>query len=341
MNHKLLLGLGVTVCAVGAGAYVSLTGSPGAKPSLTGDSPAPEARAFLESTDSSAGPRVAAGALSQPPVPNTSSAGPSAPAAHAPATPAQRNAALRVVEALMRGPTEAGCRASEDPLLNLAMDTDVDSPLWNWSLARMRDCLRAPTAYRAKSPLLAKLQDLFPDHPRVRELAGLQSYDQGRVADAAAELEEALAETGSFESWQTLADAKLSVAREAGSPEERAAALAAAEDAMRRALPLATPALRPYALHTMARVQLEQGNAPAAIEWADRALEAVRDGSGTYQAYMAAEMNLFAGQIYYRAGQQETGLAYMDQGVAMAGSDRQRSELQQLRDRFLQVHARG
>lgn len=262
-------------------------------------------------------------------------------ATRAPLMAELRVKALRVADALARGPTEAGCRASEADILGLAANAPMSSRLWDWALNRARDCLRAPTPYRADSPLLPKLSELFPGHPRVRELSGLQAYDEGRPADAAAELEEALEETGSFESWQTLADAKLAVARNAGSAQERAAALASAEEAMRRALEMAPAPLKPYALHTMARVQLEQGRAAEAVQWANRALESVSDGSGAYPAFTAAEMHLFAGQIFYRAGQRDTGIAYMDQGVSMAPSAKQRGELQRLRERFLQQYPPG
>lgn len=333
MKQWSIAGLVVTGCALGAG-WVLMDAETAEGPlSPAGDSPAlsalpsPESPIALRAqgeAGSAAAPVRLDGTLPPPSRPVTA--------------PEQRAAALRIVNALGRGPTEAGCAASEDALLELAARTAVDSSLWTWTMNRARDCLRAPTPFRKNSPLLAKLQELFPDHPRVQELAGLQSYDSGRPADAAAELEEALGDQGSFESWQTLADAKLTMAREAADPSDRAAALAAAEDAMNRALKLATPALRPYALHTMARVQIELGRADQAVEWANRALEAVGDGSGVYQAYMAAEMHLFAGQIYYRAGQHDAGLAYMDQGVSMAGTEKQRGELQQLRDRFLQIY---
>lgn len=334
MNRWLFVGLSVMGCALAGAAFLLL---PEAQPKLSpaGDRTSAQAPAPSFTARESAPEAIPA----TPVLPATVAT--NSPAGRPIVTPEQRNAALGVVAALGRGPTADGCQQSEAALLSLATETAIDSPLWDWTLKRMQDCLRAPTPYRTKSPLLAKLQDLFPGHPRVLELTGLQSYDEGRPADAAAELEQALGDTGTFESWQTLADAKLAVARDAASSEDRAAALASAEDAIQRALPLASDALRPYALHTMARVQLEQGNAAAAIEWANRALQAVGEGSGVYQAYMAAEMNLFAGQIYYRAGQRDTGRAYMDQGLAMASSDRQRSELRQLRDRFLELYPPG
>lgn len=339
MNRHAILGLSVTACAVAAAAALLIPeagsrlspfgdSSPPVAPGSAGDAPSIQPAAGIPGGSAAALPAGRAGTFaSRPPV-----------------APEQRAAALRVISALAGGATQPGCEASETDLLALATSTPMDSPLWTWAVTRMQDCLRAPTPYRKNSPLLSRMKDLFPDHPRVQQLSGLQSYDQGRIADAAKELEEALGDEGTFESWQTLADSKLTLARQAeraGKLPERDAALAAARDAMERALKLAPPALKPYALHTMARVELEQGHPAEAMQWADQALRAVQDGSGTYQAYMAAEMHVFAGQIYYRSGLRDSGLAYMDQGIALAGSDRQRAELQELRDRFLALYPPG
>lgn len=338
MKYGSIATLAVTVCAV-AGASLLLLPEPAErKPSPSGDSSASSAEPSAHPADPYRVPPPGSAVT-----PSPAEAVPALPnqAPGSLASSGQREAALRVVAAMSRGPTEAACRAIEGEVLGLATSAPMDSPLWNWALHRARDCLRAPTPYRRDGRLLKDLAEKFPNHARVQELAGLQSYDDGRVADAAAELEEALDDQGTFESWQTLADAKLAVARDASSAEERAAALASAEDAMRRAMELAPPAMKPYALHTMARVQLEQGRASDAVQWASRALEAVNEGSGAYQAYMAAEMHVFAGQIFYRAGQRDTGIAYMDQGVAMTGTERQRNELRLMRDRFLQRYPPG
>lgn len=96
--------------------------------------------------------------------------------------------------------------------------------------------------------------------------------------------------------------------------------------------------MRPFALHMIARTQFEAGRGPAAVDWANQAVESVRATGSNYQPYMAADLYFFAGQIYYRASQRDTGLAYMEQGISMAPVARQQADLRRLRDEFLRMY---
>lgn len=262
---------------------------------------------------------------------------PAAARADTPLDPEQRAHADAIVRALRDGPTLAGCRAAEMALLAFARGVAPRSTAWNWAIARARDCLRAPHEFRKDSALLKGLLDSFPDDPIVRQLAGLESYDAGRLDEAVAQLEEAVEEQGTFEAWESYADAQLSRAlqmRSRGEPGWEDV-LMQAEAAAMRALELADEQSLALALHTVARTQLEMGRAAEAVQWADQAIAALQGGGTRYQAVMAAELYVFSGQIYFRAGQRDTGMAYMDQGIATAASPQQQADLQRIRDEFL------
>ena len=259
------------------------------------------------------------------------------PPAPAQLSPEQRAQADAIATALRDGPTLAGCRAAEASLLTFARGVPARSPAWNWVLGRASECLRAPHAFRNDNVLLKGLLESFPDDPRVRALAGLQAYDAGRLDEAAAELEDAVEEEGSFEAWESYADAQLSRAlalRSRGEPgwEEL---LLRAEAAAMRALELADEQSLPLALHTVARTQLELGRPAEAVQWADQAIASLQAAGSSYQAVMAAELYVFSGQVYFRAGQRDTGLAYMDHGIAMAASAQQQADLRRIREEFL------
>lgn len=292
--------------------------------------------------------------IPSPSVPGNAVAMLKAPAQPRPATgtlppPAEALAALPeplralaadVANRLKDGPSAEACAGAERGLIGMLRGSPVDSALWAWGMNRARDCLRAPTAFRAKNGLLSALIDSFPDHPRVRELSGLQQYDAGDMDAAAESLEDAAPETNTFEAWETYADAQLARARQlqaAGDPRWQEA-LARAENGAMRALELADAFMRPFALHTVARTQIEMGRAAEAVGWANQAVEAVRAGGSRYQAVMTAEFYVFAGQIYFRAGQRDTGLAYMDQGIGMAPRADQQAQLRNIRDQFLRMY---
>jgi tetratricopeptide (TPR) repeat protein len=289
-----------------------------ARPAPAGDAPGSMARHSL--------PRAAA------PVP------PPVPMVEMPT--ALRALTTEVLDRLRGGPTAAACEGAQAAILGLLQQSRMDSSLWGWGMDRARDCLRAPTAFRAKNGLLSALIDRYPDHPRVRELSGLQQYDAGDMDAAAESLEDAAPETDTFEAWETYADAQLARARQlqaAGDPRWQDA-LVRAENAAMRALELANAFMRPFALHTVARTQIEMGRPAEAVQWADQAVEAVRAGGSRYQAVMTAEFYVFAGQIYYRAGQRDTGMAYMDQGIGMAPRADQQAQLRNIRDEFLRMY---
>jgi tetratricopeptide (TPR) repeat protein len=301
--------------------------------------PAGSPDGVLETVPTGVPSSASAGALRAPApsAPTRSAALPPAGREEAPLDPEQRAQADAIASALRDGPTLAGCRAAETTLLAFARGVSPRSAAWNWAIGRARDCLRAPHEFRKDNALLKGLLESFPDDPIVRQLAGLQSYDDGRLDDAVAQLEDAVEEKGSFEAWESYADAQLSRAlqmRSRGEPGWQDV-LMQAEAAAMRALELADDQSLPLALHTVARTQLEMGRAAEAIQWADQAVAALQAGSSRYQAVMTAELYVFSGQIYYRAGQRDTGMAYMDQGIASAASPQQQAELQRIRDEFL------
>ena len=241
---------------------------------------------------------------------------------------------------LQSGYSAPACAEAQTGILELIQKVPENDPLWSWVLDRAHGCLRAPGRTAQNRALLDALAKIKPDHPRIRELLGLDLYDRGKIDQAASALDEALKdEPGTFEGWVSLADARLSEARalivagaEADAIRTR---LLQAETAAQRALELAGPEVLPFALHTLAQVHTELGQSAEAIQWADRALEALRAGSAQYQTYMAAELHLFVGQTYYRAGQRDTGLAFMDQGIGMAPLAQQQADLRRIREEFL------
>lgn len=326
--------LGAASAAVAAGWYVAQSPAPlagsqiAAAPSMAAAGPAdtplapgPAAQpAAMAASPTGVAPRLRAGE----PLPSPQLA---------PEYPAEVQAVHRI---LAQGPTLAACREAEPRLLALARGLPTASAGWDWTLSRARDCLRAPHDFRRRNGLLAGLRESFPDDPRVLALAGLERYDAGAFDEAVDLLEEA-EDQGTFEAWEAYADAQLSRAfemREQGDPRWQDALLRA-EGAAMRALELAGDDVKPFALHTYARTQLELGRAIEAVHWADQAIAALRAGGSRYQALMAAELYVFSGQIYYRAGQRETGLAYMDQGIGMAGPPEQQADLRRIRDQFL------
>jgi tetratricopeptide (TPR) repeat protein len=328
---KPLFAAAAALCLVlAASAYVQ--DRPQAPPVAVAAHPAAAAEARLPSGFTPARP-------SSPAVPGRGAA-PAAERAAAPLDPGQRAQADSIATALRDGPTLDGCRAAESSLLAFARSVPARSSAWNWALLRARDCLRAPHDFRQHNALMKGLLESFPDDPLVRQLAGLQSYDAGRLDEAAAQLEDSLGEKGSFEAWEAYADAQLARALELrgrGDPAWEEVMLQA-EAAALRALELADGPSLPLALHTVARTQLELGRAADAIQWADQAIAALQAGGSRYQAVMTAELYVFSGQVYFRAGQRDTGLAYMDQGIATAASAQQQAELRRIRDEFLRRH---
>lgn len=243
-----------------------------------------------------------------------------------------------VVHAALSGSAVDGCRNARTGLLGLIREAPPADPVWVWAFDRALSCLRAPRGARLGPDFLDELAQLQPDHPKLREQLGKQAYDNGDAREAIAQLEQAVLENGTFEGWETLADARLALAAELqanGNPEGALALWQQAQDAALNALALASEAMRPFAMHTLARAELELGRLAAALQWADQSLAAVAALDTRMQAVLAPELYVFAGQIYYRAGQRDTGLAYMDQGIGMAQTGRQVAELQRLRDEFL------
>ena len=328
MSSIVKIALFVVLAAVAAGTWVWLQdepAAPGAAPTAaSAEAPASVAPGIAASVNS-AGPVTTKTAPVREPPPASA-----APDPHAQAVYAQ----------LKSGPSAAACEAAQPEILELLGGAAVDSSLWRWGMGRARECLRATTPFRAKNSLLAALIERWPDHPLVRELAGLQQYDAGDLAGAAATLEDANKEGGSFESWETYADAQLArfkQQRAAGDPAWQDT-LARAEAAARRAVELASPDTLPFAWHTLARAQLERGHADDAIASANAALEALRANNAKYQAFMTGQLYVYCGQIYWRAGQRDTGRAYMDQGVAMAPQEDQRAQLARVRDSFMAAY---
>lgn len=233
----------------------------------------------------------------------------------------------------------ASCRSVQEDLLRLLATLPESDQSWTWAMSRAERCLRAPTRDRLGRDFLEALADLKPEHPTVRRQLGLSAYEAGDVREAIHQLQPAAEALGGFETWETLADARLLLARELQRGGDSDSALKQgrmAAQAAQMALEQASPAQLPFALHTMARAEMDLGNTVTALQWADRAIQSTGGvPQASQQASMIPDLHLFVGQIYYRAGQREAGLAYMNQGIAMSQSARQSGNLERIRDQFL------
>ena len=106
----------------------------------------------------------------------------------------------------------------------------------------------------------------------------------------------------------------------------------AAATALGQAIELSGERVDPWTLQSMAQAQLELGNDVDAIAWADRALQRVRAGGGDdYEAFRSATLTMNVGIVYYRAGQRQTGVAYMDQAISMAPTAFDRADFADLK----------
>lgn len=332
-----MLGLGTLVSLTTVAALI------GQGPRATG--PGPDSpRGMIEAVPAPAGGSSGSPALESAvlPVPEATATvtAPPAVAGGAGATTAQRAAYDRAVgvHAVLTGSAVDGCRNARSGLLGLIREAPPADPVWGWAFDRAISCLRAPGGARLGPDFLEELAQLQPAHPKLREQLGKQAYDNGDAREAIVQLEQAVLENATFEGWETLADARLALAAELqanGNAEGAQALRQQAQDAALNALALASEPMRPFAMHTLARAELELGRFAAALQWADQSLAAVAALDTRMQAVLAPELYLFAGQIYYRAGQHDTGIAYMDQGIGMAQPGRQVAELQRLRDEFL------
>lgn len=243
----------------------------------------------------------------------------------------------RAIHAALRLAPE-GCGQAGEELLGMIREVPHTHPLWGWALDRAIACTRTPGRPRAGADLLDAIATLYPDHPKVRARLGEQAYENGDAREAIRQLEAAAETTGTFEAWETLADARLALATEMQAHGNDPAAQILrleARDAAQRALAAAPGHLQPFAMHMLARTELELASVQSAVRWADQSLLALSEIDARLQAMLAPEIYLFAGQIYFRSGQRETGLAYMDQGISMARTPRQVAELRMIRDEFL------
>lgn len=227
------------------------------------------------------------------------------------------------------------CRAVQSDLLGLLKKAHQTDRLSEWAMNQSIACLGTSS----DADFLDALAGTRPDHPRVRERLGLRAYQDGDIREALHQLMPAAEALDRFESWETLADAHLSLAAELSVSGDRASAqeqLRLAEAAAQRALDRADATGAPFAMHTLARAALELGQIDSAIQWANRAIEALAGiPAGSRQIALIPEMHLYVGQIYFRAGQRDAGLAYMQQAIAMAQTPQQQVQLNRVRDRFL------
>lgn len=105
----------------------------------------------------------------------------------------------------------------------------------------------------------------------------------------------------------------------------------AAESNAIKALENASPAMQPFLMNKIARVQIGLGRPQNALQWASQAETKFSGLDPAQQAGLAADFYLGLGRIYYGAGQQSTGIAYMDQAIAMATSPERRSQYEQMK----------
>ena len=125
-------------------------------------------------------------------------------------------------------------------------------------------------------------------------------------------------------------------ARKDGKSAKARELLEAAAVALSRAIELSGEHVDPWTLQSMAQAQLELGNGIDAVNWADRALQRLRLGSSDdYQTFRAAALTMNVGIVYFRAGQRQTGIAYMDQAISMAPTAFDRADFVDLKQETL------
>lgn len=211
-------------------------------------------------------------------------------------------------------------------------------PIGAWAAGALADCYYALRKRDEKRALLDIMLAVAPQHARTLELQGNYERLAGDPEKAIEYLERALDRNKSFQNWESLAEARLTLAHQLrGTDADRSSTLyKGARAAARSALELANPGMAPFVMQNLALVELALGNHTAATSWVEQAIAALQSvPSSNAQALLAPPLYVGAGEIYYRTGQRQVGLAYMDQGVGMAFDAGQRRMLEQQRREVL------
>lgn len=286
----------------------------------------------------SIGETSSTGALKHPPALLTSDS----PGNNAAATTELRAVAQRIHEALsVAHMSEAACTAVKSDLIAITEALPVGSELWAWSMDRVEACFSSGLRDRAANgALFRRLALREPSSARVLRLLAEHYLALNRYAIAVPLLRKAAELEEGPQLLTKLARAELAAAtdlrRLGGSERDIAQHLGSAQRAYERAMSLSGANADPWMIQGAAQVRLESGDPVGAIALADRALQsAAFTPTSDSQAFAKAGLYVNVGGIYYRAGQQETGIAYMDQGISMVAKAEHRDVLMQLKATFV------
>lgn len=244
--------------------------------------------------------------------------------------------AQRIAETLSAGATVRTCEAVRADIVQFARLVSKDLRLLQWGIGRAEACLPMLAGLEEQREFLESLVQAAPESGRLLELLGRQYLFLGRAEDAVTAMQASLAVKETPGTWDLLAGANLSMARTASESDARSL-LEEADAALRRALALSGQKPDPWTLARMAEVQLAQGNQSEAIIWADRAISAIRSGAVTNAV---ASLYMKVGDIHYRAGMPETGIAYMDHAINVAPTTEQREQYRAMKDAAQKATAR-
>lgn len=231
--------------------------------------------------------------------------------------------AQEVFGMLRSGVSRESCTAAWEGLTSLLMTEPERSALGLWTMDRVASCVRVMGTAEEQSSLLASLLAKKPGSFRLLLELGRTEMARSDYVQAMRYFEQANAvEVDSYGLTQ-LANSKLLAALEVqyttGNNDERLALLRDAEVALAKADSIAGASLDAWTLQKMAKVKLGLGKPTEAMEWVERAVLAMKGGgSSEIEQISIAALYFNIGEIYYKAGQRGTGIAYMDQAIGLA-----------------------
>lgn len=229
------------------------------------------------------------------------------------------------------------CPQVMDGIVGLVRGAPEHSALWQWGIERASECISFVRDPEVKKNILRWLLAADPKNHEFLTARALNEFQFGNFDLAAKELEGALAEEDFHEGWDLLGMARLKQAREfdvAKEADKRVASLMAAKYALLRSIELGGSPANPLTMSRLAEVEFGLGDTDAALAWADKAIQGARPGGSEINTFSAATVYFNVGIVYYRAGQRETGIAYMDQGINLT-SDGERGFLLSLREQVI------
>lgn len=247
--------------------------------------------------------------------------------------------ARRVYLLLRDGLNQQSCSGEVQADLDGLLDeAKADPETWAWALENAAKCAEVLQQPDRVAKMLTEGVRTQPENFRVWELMGERNLAAGAPDEAISTLQQALKLKETYQARELLGEAHLMLAARfdaEGSKERASDAYQAAAASVEKALATATPAMRPFLMVKMARVQLGLGQTEKASEWSRQAEESVRSLDSARQARLIPSLYLRLGSIFYNAGQRQTSLAYMDQAIGMATSDTERRQFESIKQGFV------